>query len=437
MSNHRILVTTLVTMLLIVVGPSTLWGGTVTSDLSVTKTDGAASSIPGMAIVYTIVATNIGPGDATGAAAVTVTDNFPAALIGCAWTCIPSAGSSCTAAGAGNIADSADLISGGTATYTASCNIDPAATGTLVNTVTVSSTNADPNMADNTATDSNTLTPTSDLAISKTDGAASSVPGTTVTYTIVATNNGPSDSAGTVTDNFPAALSNCNWTCSASAGSTCTAAGAGNIADAVTLLSGGTATYTATCDIDPAATGTLDNTATVTSANTDPNNANNSATDSNTLDPSSDLSVSIMLDPPSPQAGDPFTFIITVDNAGPSDATNVTVDLSIPPAFTVTGTTGCVEDPNGFPTCTLGTIAAGGSAVYEVEAVTPNSGAEGSATATVDSDSSDPVTSDNEDEVPIAIGGLPVIEIPTADTFGLSLLILLLTAAGIWRIRRS
>ncbi|MBK7908647.1 MAG: IPTL-CTERM sorting domain-containing protein, partial [Gemmatimonadetes bacterium] len=63
--------------------------------------------------------------------------------------------------------------------------------------------------------------------------------------TIVASNAGPSTATGaTVTDNFPAALTGATWTCTASAGSSCPASGSGNISASVTLLSGGTATFT-------------------------------------------------------------------------------------------------------------------------------------------------------------------------------------------------
>ncbi|MBZ0090580.1 MAG: DUF11 domain-containing protein, partial [Thermoanaerobaculia bacterium] len=49
-------------------------------DLSITKSDGAASEIPGTPVTYTIVASNSGP---NGAAGVTVADSFPATLTGC------------------------------------------------------------------------------------------------------------------------------------------------------------------------------------------------------------------------------------------------------------------------------------------------------------------------------------------------------------------
>src|SRR6185436_5737060 len=101
-------------------------------------------------------------------------------------------------------------------------------------------------------------------------------PGGSVTYTITASNAGPSDASGsTVADTFPASLT-CTWTCVGAGGGTCTASG--NINDTVNLPSGGSVTYTASCTISAAATGTLSNTATVTEPGgvTDPTPGNNS-----------------------------------------------------------------------------------------------------------------------------------------------------------------
>ena len=50
----------------------------------------------------------------------------------------------------------------------------------------------DPNLANNSATDTDTLTPQADLAITKSDGVTSVAPGQPTTYTIVVSNNGPS-----------------------------------------------------------------------------------------------------------------------------------------------------------------------------------------------------------------------------------------------------
>ena len=52
-------------------------------------------------------------------------------------------------------------------TYTASCAISAAASGTLTNTATINSAIADPNPVNNSATDSDVLTPQADLAIQR------------------------------------------------------------------------------------------------------------------------------------------------------------------------------------------------------------------------------------------------------------------------------
>lgn len=105
-----------------------------------------------------------------------------------------------------------------------------------------------------------------DLSISKNDGETKVNPGDTITYTIVAANDaGGNDVTGaSVDDMFPSDLT-CTWTCSASAGSSCASGPVtGDIADTVDLLAGGTATYTAVCDIDGGASGSISNTATIT-----------------------------------------------------------------------------------------------------------------------------------------------------------------------------
>jgi uncharacterized repeat protein (TIGR01451 family) len=128
-----------------------------------------------------------------------------------------------------------------------------------------------------------------DLSITKTNGATSVVAGSAVNYTIVVGNSGPSAVTGaTVTDNFPTALTVGSWTCTASAGSSCAVGGSdNNRTGTVTLLAGGSATFTANTTLSGSASGTLDNTATVAapSGAIDTNPANNSATDTDTIVP--------------------------------------------------------------------------------------------------------------------------------------------------------
>jgi uncharacterized repeat protein (TIGR01451 family) len=323
-------------------------GVAATADLSVTKTDGVTTATAGGSVTYTITASNAGPSAATGA---TVADTFPASLT-CAWTCVGAGGGTCTASGSGNINGTVNLPSGGSVTYTASCTLSAAATGTLSNTATVTAPAGvtDPTPGNNSATDSDTIGASANLGITKTDGVTTATPGGSVTYTITASNAGPSNATGaTAADIFPASLT-CTWTCVGAGGGTCTASGSGNINGTVNLPSGGSVTYTASCTISAAATGTLSNTATVTAPAgvTDPTPGNNSATDSDTLAASADLSITKTDGVTSATPGGSVTYTIVASNAGPSSATGATVADTFPASLTCTWT--CVGAGGG--TCT-------------------------------------------------------------------------------------
>ncbi len=364
------------------------------TDVSITKTDGSTTEVPGTPVTYTIVASNAGPSVATG---VTVADTFPAVLSGCSTTSVAAGGATGNDSPiSGNISDgSITLPAGASVTYTATCNVAANATGTLVNNATVASATTDPTPANNSATDTDTLTPQTDLAITKTDGSTTEVPGTAVTYTIVATNSGPSTAtAVSVSDTFAAILSGCSWTSVAAGGATGNAAGpvAGNIAESgMTFPVTASVTYTATCNIAANATGSLANTATVASGTTDPTPGNNSATDTDTLTAQFDLAITKTDGQTSINAGSPTTYTIAVTNSGPSTATGATVADTFPavllsPTWTCVATPGssCTAGPVAGNLNDLATIASGGTATYTVNA-TVNGTASGtlSNTATV------------------------------------------------------
>src|SRR5204863_384004 len=340
------------------------------ADLAITKTDGVTTATPGRSVTYSITASNAGPSNAPGA---TVADTFPAALT-CTWTCVGAGGGTCTASGSGNINGTVNLPSGGSVTYTASCTIAASATGTLSNTATVAAPGGvtGPTPGNNWATDTDALGASADLAITKTDGVTTATPGRSVTYSITASNAGPSNAPGaTVADTFPAALT-CTWTCVGAGGGTCTASGSGNINNTVNLPSGGSVTYTSSCTISAAATGSLSNTATVAAPGgvTDPTPGNNGATDTDTLAAQSDLSISKTDGVTTPTPGGSVTYTITASNAGPSNATPSTVANTCPASLTCTWT--CAGAGGG--TCTAsgsgnindGTVnlPAGGSVTY-------------------------------------------------------------------------
>ncbi len=124
------------------------------ADLQVTKTDGLTSVIQGNTLTYTIAVTNLGPSAVVGA---TLTDVFPAAVSGVAWTCTATAGSACPASGAGNISTSAvNLLVNGTATFLATATAS--GTGTISNTATASPpAGVDDPAANSSGTDNNTV----------------------------------------------------------------------------------------------------------------------------------------------------------------------------------------------------------------------------------------------------------------------------------------
>lgn len=251
-----------------------------TANLAVTVTDGAANEIPGTPVTYTLSVSNAGP---DAAPSVTVTDLFDAALSSCSTTCVATGGASCAAGPLlGNLNTSASLPNGGLVTYTSTCAVASGATGNLSNTATATLVGVtDPNLANNTATDVDTLVRHADLAITNSNGASVVTAGSNTTYTIVASNAGPSDApAAVIIDIFPSACTSITWTCNGAAGGSCNAGASGSIYESVNLPVGGSVTFSALCSISGAATGTISNTATaVDSGATDANPSNNSATD--------------------------------------------------------------------------------------------------------------------------------------------------------------
>ncbi|MGC4773984.1 hypothetical protein [Micromonospora chalcea] len=344
-------------------------------DLAVTKTATPDPYMPGASLTYTVTVTNGGPSDAVGA---TVTDTPP--LPGFTWTCEASTGSTCTAAGTGDIDDTVTVLAGGTLTYTISGTVPAGTTGDLTNTTTVTPPEgvSDPGCTPNcTATVVTPGRPTVDLAVTKTATPNPYVPGTSLTYTVTVTNGGPSDAVGaTVTDPLP--LPGFTWTCAASTGSTCAAAGTGDIDDTVTVLAGGTLTYTISGTVPAGTTGDLTNTATVTPPEgaTDPGcTPNCTATVVTPAAPTVDLAVTKTATPNPYVPGTPLTYTVTVTNGGPSDAVGTTVTDPLPlPGFTwtceaSTGST-CTASGNGDINDTV-TVLAGGTLTYTITGTVP------------------------------------------------------------------
>ena len=298
-------------------------GGT-TADVSVTKTDGVTTAVPGQVLHYAVTASNAGPDAVSGAS---IHDDFPAGWSIIYWSCSAPYGSSCGVPSVpfGSITQPVNLAPGGEATLALDVTTNPSATGTLSNTATVSvpAGYSDPNSSNNSATDTDLLTPQADLGIAKTDSQSSAVPGASLTYTITASNAGLSSAPGAlVSDAFPAGFGGVSWTCTATPGSSCAAAGSGNIGQPVTLYPGGTVTFVATGTVAPDLVGSLVNTATIAAPGgvTDPVASNDSASDTDVLTPQADLRITKSDGATMAAPGQPVTWTLAATNPGPSTA---------------------------------------------------------------------------------------------------------------------
>ena len=213
---------------------------TAQATLTITKTDGVSSVTAGTTDTYTVVVSNTGPSDASN---LNVVDTLPTQ--GFSNISSPNLPSGVTFTAASDSWSLASLAAGQSVTLQLAGTVPSGATGaTYVNTASASAADA----STVTATDSDTLTAQATLAITKTDNdggssvtstVGSATPGTSITYTVVASNAGPSTATGvSVTDALGsnAAISSDTWTATGSGGATgYSASGSGNIGDSSTI----------------------------------------------------------------------------------------------------------------------------------------------------------------------------------------------------------
>lgn len=142
----------------------------------------------------------------------------------------------------------------------------------------------DPEPGNNTGTDTNTLTAIAGLSVQKTVTSGATVGnGGTVSYRIDVANAGPSAALGaTLSDIVPTQLTSVAWTCTASPGSSCSAAnGTGNVVLTLGLAAGGSVVVQITGvapTLTPATIGANTVTITPPPGTSDPTPGDNTAT---------------------------------------------------------------------------------------------------------------------------------------------------------------
>jgi len=264
---------------------------------------------------------------------------------------------------------------------------------TISNSASVTATEFDPNTANNnTGNAFTTVLPSADLSITNTASGNPVNAGSPLSFSIVITNNGPDAiSTPSVTNTFPSGVTSftfagASWNCGALSGSTATCSYAGSLAN-------GGFTPALTLSMTAPASGPAVDSATVSSGTSDPNNGNNSATQSVTVVAQADLTIT-KNGPTSVIAGQNVVYTVTVTNNGPSSASSVNVADPTPSGLTfVSNTGGCTT---AYP-CSLGTMTnAQVVTITSTYSTTPSSSGTVTNTATVSSSTTaDPTAGNN------------------------------------------
>ncbi|HXA15542.1 MAG TPA: Calx-beta domain-containing protein [Thermoanaerobaculia bacterium] len=415
-----------------------LWAASASAqsaDLLISKS-GTESANAGDTIAYSIYVFNGGPSDAQN---VTMTDALPAgttfvsltastSTFTCGTPAVGAAGTvTCTAATLANQADT---------NFTLSVKTSPSApSGTISNTATVTATTSDPNTSDNSSTVTTGIaamvTASPDLSVESMLGSSGVAAGTTVSFRVVIANRGPftahhvqlldavpanatfeaasvSDPQATFTCTTPAVGTGGNITCSATT------------FDQRTSSDQPTFTFTFRVDNGVAPGTVLTNTATLSADDADPVPSNNSASRTTTTTsqtPSADVSVAT--------TGGGTTFSVVVRNAGPNDASAVTLTDAVPSGSTFadwTQTSGptfnCTKPAiggGGTITCTTNVFPGiEGSAVASEFALTLNTSGQVTNSVAVSSSTFDPRQDNNTSFFPatakLTIDDVSVVE---------------------------
>jgi uncharacterized repeat protein (TIGR01451 family) len=322
-------------------------------DLAITKTDTPDPATVGTNLTYTITVTNNGPSTATG---VTVTDTLPSGPSGVDFVSASPgcSGTTTITCNVGTLAPSASSI--------ITITVNPKAGGTLSNTASVTGNEVDFNLVNNTATQTTSVA-TVGLSVTQSDSPDPVAVGTNVTYSIKVINGGPSTATGiTLTDTL---LGNFTLVSATPSQGSCTVTNP-VICTLGSLGKGVSATILVV--VTPNGVGTITSTATVTSAVSDPNPADNTAIQVTTVTVI-DLLVT-QSDAPDPvTVSANLTYTITVTNNGPSQATGVILTDTLPGSasyVSANATQGPCSKSGVTVTCSLDTLAPNTSAMVTI-----------------------------------------------------------------------
>lgn len=341
------------------------------SDLILRKSVDILSPLVGEEVIFNISISNLGPSDVTG---VEVQDLLPSG-----YTYISNNRTAGVYTPGTGIWELNGVIPNGT-TETLNIVATVNASGDYFNVTEVfSSNNLDPNSTPNNNNvfendqDSagTTPIPSADLSLTKTVDNATPDVGSNVTFTITLTNDGLSDATGVVvSDALPSGYT---YLSDDSGGSYSSASGLWN---AGTVTGASSLVLNIVAEVNPS--GDYSNVAEViaviqldpdsTPGNNDPNE-DDQAEQSITPRTVSDISVSKSADSLTPLVGEEIVFTITVNNAGPNDASGLVVEDRLASGFSFVSAVPSIGTYDGITGAwDLGTMANGATETLQITA---------------------------------------------------------------------
>ncbi|MFN2222207.1 MAG: hypothetical protein ACK2UH_06625, partial [Candidatus Promineifilaceae bacterium] len=319
------------------------------ADLETTSSVTPNPVVAGQSLTYTIVISNNGP---SLARQVLVNNTLPSAATF-------KESPNCTPAGAAIICNLGNIAAGTATSATFVVDIDPGATTAQSSSATAFANTSDPNLANNSDVAAAQVYAVSDLGISKSPSAASVLAGQLLTYTLTVSNSGPSNaSLVQVNDTLPLGVtlhsaSSSQGSCSLTNPVACQLG---------TLPLNASAVVTVVVRVLPSTSEPIFNSASVTAQPLDPESGNDVAEVSTQVNMLADLIVT-KVDATDPiTAGVDLDYVMTVSNAGPSDARDVVLTDTLPVGMTAVSATASQGGPCGLAgpvTCFLGTITPG------------------------------------------------------------------------------
>ncbi|MBM7775601.1 putative repeat protein (TIGR01451 family) [Actinokineospora baliensis] len=327
------------------------------ADVAVAVTQ-PVNAVAGQSATWTIRVSDAGPSDAVG---TSLTVAVPAYLYN-AQVSWPSG--VCTVSGAVATCPIGVIAAGGATDVTLTGTIDAAYSGPLTVGAEATAQTADPSLSNNSANTVSSSSRSADL-VSTLTGPTSAVPGTRLSWLLVARNLGPSAADAVVaTATLPAGVTGITAT---SPSGTCTVTGRDITCPVGELSPGMTALVNITGDLAAGVTApSITATALVASPTPDPTPTANASSSTSPVTPTANLHVAKAVTSGVPVEGAPITFVIEVSNGGPSDAQSVVMTDTVP--ATISQLT--VQTPSGSCTisgqdlnCALGTVPAGAAPV--------------------------------------------------------------------------